>query len=95
MQSSENTPSSPMPWWLNLLLKQGFVVALLCIALYVIYVQLNNSQAKLETRYDSELQTMRDEMKTLRVEASECRKDREDKTYRLLTEIKDYIIKKD
>jgi hypothetical protein len=95
MQSSENIPSSPMPWWLNLLLKQGFVVALLCIALYVIYVQLNNSQAKLEKRYEKEMQRVDEEMKTLRIEASECRKDREDKTYRLLTEIKDYIIKKD
>jgi hypothetical protein len=84
-----------MPWWLNLLLKQGFVVALLCIALYVIYVQLNNSQAKLEKRYEKEMQRVDEEMKTLRIEASECRKDREDKTYRLLTEIKDYIIKKD
>jgi hypothetical protein len=95
MQSSENIPSSPMPWWLNLLLKQGFVVALLCIALYVIYVQLNNSQAKLEKRYEKEMQRVDDEMKTLRMEASECRKENKDKTYQLLVEIKEYIIKKD
>jgi hypothetical protein len=84
-----------MPWWLNLLLKQGFVVALLCIALYVIYVQLNNSQAKLEKRYEKEMQRVDDEMKTLRMEASECRKENKDKTYQLLVEIKEYIIKKD